>query len=118
MAVRLLLLAVGAVALYYLAPQLVAVFASAPQLSRVNWPWLAVMFALEVASFAAAWGLARLAVPGLSLAGGGHGAAGGQRRQPDRARREWWWAGRSTSACCGAPGWSRRGRPRPSPPTP
>ncbi|MFH1330915.1 MAG: lysylphosphatidylglycerol synthase transmembrane domain-containing protein [Actinomycetota bacterium] len=62
---RLLLLAVAAVALYLLAPQLLAVFASAPQLSRVEWPWLAVMFALEAASFSAAWGLARLAVPGL-----------------------------------------------------
>jgi len=62
---RLLLLAAAGVALYLLAPQLVAVFASAPQLSRVDWPWLAVMFGLEAASFAAAWGLARLAVPGL-----------------------------------------------------
>ena len=30
------------------------------------------MLALEAASFAAAWGLARLAVPGLTLAGGRH----------------------------------------------
>ena len=63
---RLLLLVAGGVALYLLAPQLLAVFSSAPQLSRVQWPWLAVMFGLEVASFSAAWGLARLAVPGLS----------------------------------------------------
>ena len=61
----MLLLALGAVALNYLAPQILAVFASAPQLSRVNWAWLAVMFGLEAGSFAAAWGLARLAVPGL-----------------------------------------------------
>jgi len=59
-------MAAGAVALYYLAPQVLAVFASAPQLSRVDWSWLAVMFGLEAASFSAAWGLARLAVPGLS----------------------------------------------------
>ena len=64
--VRLFLLAIAGVALYLLAPQLVAVFASAPQLSRVEWPWLAVMFGLEGCSFAAAWGLARLAVPGMS----------------------------------------------------
>jgi uncharacterized membrane protein YbhN (UPF0104 family) len=62
---RLLLLALGAVALYLLAPQILAVFASAPQLGRVEWPWLAVMFGLETCSFAASWGLARLAVPGL-----------------------------------------------------
>jgi hypothetical protein len=66
LAFRFLLLVAGAVALYYLAPQLLAVFASAPQLSRVDWPWLAVMFGLEAASFGAAWALARLAVPGLS----------------------------------------------------
>ena len=63
---RLLLLVVGGVALYLLAPQLVAVFASAPQLGRVEWPWMAVMLALEGASFGAAWQLARIAVPGLS----------------------------------------------------
>jgi hypothetical protein len=66
LAFRFLLLVAGAVALYYLAPQVLAVFASAPELSRVDWPWLAVMFGLEGASFAAAWGLARLAVPALS----------------------------------------------------
>ena len=63
---RLLLLVGGGVALYLLAPQLVAVFASAPQLGRVEWPWMAVMVALEGASFGAAWQLARIAVPGLS----------------------------------------------------
>jgi len=62
---RGLLLAAGAVALYLLAPQIVAVFATAPQLSRLQVPWLVVMFALEAASFAAAWELARIAVPGL-----------------------------------------------------
>ena len=63
---RLLLLVAGAVALYLLAPLLVEVFSKAPQLGRVDWPWLAVMFGLEACAFAAAWGLARLAVPGLS----------------------------------------------------
>lgn len=62
---RLVLLVAGGVALYYLAPQLVSVFASAPQLSRVQWPWLVVMLGLEISSFVAAWGLARVAVPGL-----------------------------------------------------
>jgi len=57
---------VGAVALYFLAPRVVDVFASAPQLGRVEWTWLAVMFGLEATSFAAAWGLARVAVPGMS----------------------------------------------------
>ena len=98
------LLVAGAVALYFLAPQILAVFASAPQLSRVDWPWLAVMFGLETASFAAAWGLARLAVPG---------AAAGRWRPRRRwrptppagpCRGGWWWGGRSTSACCAAPG--------------
>ena len=63
---RGLLLAAGAVALYLLGPQIVAVFATAPQLSRLQAPWLVLMFALEVGSFAAAWQLARIAVPGLS----------------------------------------------------
>jgi uncharacterized membrane protein YbhN (UPF0104 family) len=63
---RGLLLVAGAVALYLLGPQIVAVFATAPQLSRLQAPWLALMFALEVGSFAAAWQLARIAVPGLT----------------------------------------------------
>ncbi len=63
---RGLLLMAGAVALYLLGPQIVAVFATAPQLSRLQAPWLVLMFVLEVGSFAAAWQLARIAVPGLS----------------------------------------------------
>ncbi len=65
---RGLLLAAGAAALHLLAPQIVAVFATAPQLSRLQAPWLVLMFTLEAGSFAAAWQLARIAVPGLSWA--------------------------------------------------
>ena len=63
---RGLLLAIGAVAIHTLAPLLVDVFSTAPRLQGINPLWFAVMLGLETGSFAAAWGLARLAVPGLS----------------------------------------------------
>ena len=62
---RGLLLALFAAAMYSLAPLLVDVFSSARDLGDITLWWFAVMVALEGGSFAAAWGLARLAVPGL-----------------------------------------------------
>lgn len=63
---RLLFTVAGGVALYLLSPQIVDVFSTAPRLGNLDVRWFAAMFAAEVLSFAAAWQLARIAVPGLS----------------------------------------------------
>jgi uncharacterized membrane protein YbhN (UPF0104 family) len=52
--------------IYTVGPQLIRVFASAPGLRNVQPEWFAAILVLEAASFAAAWQLARTAVPGLS----------------------------------------------------
>ena len=62
---RAVMLVFGAVALYALAPLLIDVWSTAPRLGAIAPGWFAIMAALEAASFAAAWGLARLAVPHL-----------------------------------------------------
>jgi uncharacterized protein (TIRG00374 family) len=62
---RGLLLGAGAVAIYTLSPLMVEVFSSVGGLGSVAWWWFGVMLLLEAGSFAAAWGLTRLAVPGL-----------------------------------------------------
>ncbi|MCJ7725471.1 MAG: hypothetical protein MUP76_03680, partial [Acidimicrobiia bacterium] len=63
---RGLLLVIGAVAIHTLSPLLVHVFSSARELGTVAPAWFGLMLLLEVGSFAAAWGLTRLAVPGLT----------------------------------------------------
>lgn len=62
---RALLLGAGAVVIYTLSPLLVDMFASFRGLEDVAWWWFGLMILLEVGSFASAWGLTRLAVPGL-----------------------------------------------------
>lgn len=60
---RLLLLAVGAFALYGLAPKILDVFAEAPRLKEVNPLWFVAMILCEAGSFACVWRLTRIAVP-------------------------------------------------------
>ncbi len=62
----MLLLGVGAAALYGLAPQIFDVWAQAPELRALGWVGLVAMVACELASFACAWALHRVALPGLS----------------------------------------------------
>jgi uncharacterized membrane protein YbhN (UPF0104 family) len=57
---------VSLASIYTVGPQLIRVFASAPGLRNVRPQWFAAILVLETASFAAAWQLARVAVPGLS----------------------------------------------------
>lgn len=59
---RLIVLAVAAVSLYYLWPQLIEIFGALPGLSGIRWFWFAFMIVLEVASFACYWGLMRIAL--------------------------------------------------------
>ncbi|MEA2057317.1 MAG: flippase-like domain-containing protein [Actinomycetota bacterium] len=63
---RGVLLALGAVSLYYLLPQILAVFEQAPRLENVKWRWFFLMAALMTGAFAAQWQLTRIAVPGVS----------------------------------------------------
>jgi hypothetical protein len=65
-ALRVLLLAIAAVALYLLFPRLVELFQEAPELDDVRWRWFLLMFALMAGAFAAQWELTRIAVPGTS----------------------------------------------------
>lgn len=60
--VRLILLGVTLIALYVLWPSLLKVFSAWPELLTINPAWFAVMFAAEIASFACAWALQRLAL--------------------------------------------------------
>ncbi|MDX1689576.1 MAG: YbhN family protein [Acidimicrobiia bacterium] len=64
-ALRSVMLLLGGIALYLLSPVLLDVVSSAPRLEAISWWWFVIMAALETASFAAAWALARVAVPGL-----------------------------------------------------
>lgn len=59
---RLIFLAVMLVSLYVVWPSLVKVFASSPELLSLNPIWFAVMLMAEVASFACAWSLQRIAL--------------------------------------------------------
>lgn len=63
---RIVLLAVGAVALYGLAPRLLAVWEEAPRIGAIGWAGLAVMVVFEALSFASVWRLQRIAAPGLT----------------------------------------------------
>jgi len=62
---RILVLVLGAVSLYGLAPQLVDVWSQLPGLTSIGWGGLTIMVALELCSFASAWALHRVALPGL-----------------------------------------------------
>jgi len=68
---RMALLAVGAATLYGLAPQIFDVWAQVPELRVLGWAGLAAMLGCELLSFACAWGLHRVALPGLSWFGAG-----------------------------------------------
>ena len=59
---RLIFLAVMLVSLYVVWPSLVKVFSSSPDLLSINPVWFAVMLMAEVASFACAWSLQRIAL--------------------------------------------------------
>jgi uncharacterized protein (TIRG00374 family) len=59
---RLVFLAVMLVSLYVVWPSLAKVFSSSPQLLTLNPVWFAVMLIAEVASFACAWSLQRIAL--------------------------------------------------------
>ena len=64
-------LAVGAAALYGLAPQIFDVWAQVPELRVLGWVGLVAMLGCELVSFVCAWGLHRVALPGLSWFGAG-----------------------------------------------
>ena len=59
---RGLLLAVTAVSLYLFAPALIGVFGAFDELDKISPLWFVAMVALQVGSFACAWGILRLAV--------------------------------------------------------
>lgn len=63
---RIILLVVGGVVLYGLAPQLVDLWSEVPRLRTLKIPWFVVMLACESMSYVAAWWLIRLAVPDIS----------------------------------------------------
>ena len=65
------LLAVGAATLYGLAPQIFDVWAQVPELRVLGWAGLGAMLGCELLSFVCAWGLHRVALPGLSWFGAG-----------------------------------------------
>ena len=69
--VRMALLAVGAATLYGLAPQIFDVWAQVPELRVLGWAGLVAMLGCELMSFVCAWGLHRVALPGLSWFGAG-----------------------------------------------
>ena len=60
--VRLIFLALTLFTLYVLWPSLLKVFSAWPSLLTINPAWFVVMLAAEVASFACAWALQRLAL--------------------------------------------------------
>ena len=59
---RLVLLAVAAIGLYFVWPNIISLFSHAPGLRAIAWFWFVLMGALELGSFACAWGLLRLAL--------------------------------------------------------
>ena len=63
---RIFFLVVSAATLYALAPKLFDVFAETPNLTRLSWPWLVVMVAVEIGSFVSMWWLIRIALPDVS----------------------------------------------------
>ncbi len=60
--VRLVFLTLTLFSLYILWPSLLKVFSAWPSLLTINPAWFVVMFAAEIASFACAWALQRLAL--------------------------------------------------------
>jgi uncharacterized membrane protein YbhN (UPF0104 family) len=60
--VRILLLIVGLVTLYFLLPQLLDVWEQIPRLTSIKW-WFVVILPLEAGSFACQWKLTRTALP-------------------------------------------------------
>jgi uncharacterized membrane protein YbhN (UPF0104 family) len=63
---RIVLLAIGAAALYGLAPQIFDVWEQVPELRALGWLGLVAMVACQLISFVCAWALHRVALPGLS----------------------------------------------------
>jgi uncharacterized protein (TIRG00374 family) len=59
---RLVLLGLAAGGLYFVWPNIISLFSHAPGLRAIAWFWFVLMGALELASFACAWGLLRLAL--------------------------------------------------------
>ncbi len=59
---RLVFMAIAGIGLYVVWPSLMTVLSSWPELTSVNPAWFVVMLVLEVASFASAWTLVRLAL--------------------------------------------------------
>lgn len=59
---RGLLLALAVVGLYLVWPNLVNLFSQAPGLTAIHWYWFLLMVAVEMCSFACAWGLQRLTI--------------------------------------------------------
>jgi uncharacterized protein (TIRG00374 family) len=57
---RVVLLVLAGVGLYFVWPNVVSLFSHAPGLRAIAWFWFVLMGALELASFACAWGLLRL----------------------------------------------------------
>ena len=62
MIVRAILLVLTLIALYVLWPSLLKVLSAWPELLKIEPAWFVVMFGLEIASFACAWALHRLAL--------------------------------------------------------
>jgi uncharacterized protein (TIRG00374 family) len=59
---RAIVVVIGGVALYLVAPKLVGVFSSFPQLASVDFIWLAAALVAEAAHFACTFGLQRIAL--------------------------------------------------------
>ena len=57
---HLVLLALAGAGLYFVWPNIVNLFSQAPRLGAITWFWFVLMGALELGSFACAWGLLRL----------------------------------------------------------
>ena len=66
-----MLLAIGAAALYGLAPQIFDVWGQVPELRVLGWLGLLAMVVCELLSFGCAWALHRVALPELSWFGAG-----------------------------------------------
>jgi uncharacterized protein (TIRG00374 family) len=63
---RLVLLALLLVSLYYFLPQLLDMFERTPELGEVRWRWFILMAVLMTGAFLAFWELTRVAVPEVS----------------------------------------------------
>src|SRR3970040_2326467 len=63
---RVGLLILGGVSLYFLLPQLLDLFAQTPRLEDVQWRWFFLMGGLMTGAFVALWELNRIGVPGIS----------------------------------------------------